>query len=390
MKQIILIIVLLIATATMLANDVIVLRNGDIIEGVVTDILANEIKYKKASNPNGPTYTESKSGVLSIKYENGEVEKFEEANKPSINTNSENSTIKKAVAASDNDSQKAQYSVLPKLNIKVSNKNVKEFFPIMAFTDSSVISTKELTIIIDPNAVMFYDGGWKVKMGYTIQIVNKTNTPIYIDRANCFRRFNDFSTQSYFDNKQTVVSNGNSSGGNIGIGIGPVGVGLGGSSGSIYSENYSVDRFLTIGPNSKANLIDYKYIRLSEKKAKFKVISDIEYWGFNISKSNLPRLTEGEVKHYSESDSPYSNKYYITYSTDAEFKNRYSIDFELYAKYIVGGKIKKDKWAMSLPEGDTGQSTIATSRIVGEIQKTIPDFWTNSLVIIGTVGGDIY
>lgn len=388
MNKFILTICLLFSSLRLLADDVIVLRNGDIIQGVVTEVLANEIKYRKASNPNGPIYTEPKASVLSIRYANGEIDKFGEGNNSSVMEPQDGGvSIKTAVPGEDNESQKAQYAIIPKLNVKTSNKKAKEFFPIMAFTDSSVISTKELTIIIDPTAVEFYDGGWKVKMGYAIQIVNKTNSPIYIDRANSFRRFNDLSTQSYFNNQQTSVSHGNSSGGGLGVGIGPVGIGLGGSSGSSYTENYGTDRFLIIGPKSKANLVDYKYIRLSEKKAKFKTISDIEYWGFNLNKDLVAPVTEGEVKEYSEIDTPYSNKYFISYATDSEFINSYSLNFELYAKYIVGAKIKKDKWAMSLPDGDSGQSDVATSRMVSEIQNTIPDFWTNSLVIIGTVGG---
>lgn len=108
-------------------------------------------------------------------------------------------------------------------------------------------------------------------MGYSILIINKTDNPIYIDRANCFRRFNDMDTKSYFDNKITTVSHGNSSGGGIGVGLGPVGLGLGGSSSSSYSENYGMDRILVIGPNSKANLTNYEYIRLSEKKLSLKL-----------------------------------------------------------------------------------------------------------------------
>ncbi len=59
------------------ARDIIVLQNGDIINGFVTEVLTNEIKYKKASNPDGPVYTVEKKEILSIMYENGEIEKFE-------------------------------------------------------------------------------------------------------------------------------------------------------------------------------------------------------------------------------------------------------------------------------------------------------------------------
>lgn len=390
MNKFILALLMTILSLPMFADDVIVLRNGDIINGIVTEVLPSEIKYKRSSNPNGPTYTESKSSVLSIKYANGEIDKFGETeiHKPTNTNGTQNAPIRtKAIPDTDNESVKSQYDELPRLNMKTSQKKAKEFFPIMAFSDSSVISSKELTIVIAPTAVEYYDGGWKVKMGYSIQIVNKTDQPIYIDRANSFRRFNDLSTQSYFNNKQTTVTQSNNSGGGIGLGIGPVGVGIGGSSGSTYSENYGIDRYLVIGPKSKANLVDYKYIRLSEKKAKFKTVSDIEYWGFNLNKDIVTPVSEGEVKVFSEEDTPYRNKYFITYSTDQEFRNSYSIDFELYAKYIVGAKIKQNKWAMSLPDGETGQSSIATSRMVSEIQNTIPEFYTNSLVIIGTVGG---
>ncbi len=244
----------------------------------------------------------------------------------------------------------------------------------MAFTDSSVISTNEVTIIINPEGAEFYDGGWKVKIGYTLLVVNKTDAPIYIDRANCFRRFNDADTKSYFDNKQYTVTNSNSFGLGLGVGVGNLSVGTWGNSGSSDSEAFGVDRFLVIGPKSKANLVDYKYIRLSEKKARFRTVSDIEYWGFNLKNSS--DLTEGEVRTYTETSSPYSNRYYITYPTDPEFKTSYYMNFELYAKYLVGANIIKEKWSMA--KGAT--------KIVEEIQKFVPDFWSNSLVIVGSPG----
>jgi hypothetical protein len=374
------------------AQDIIVLKTGDIIQTKVIEIGQDDIKYKKSSNLNGPIYSESKSSVLSIRYENGEVDKFnQEPTSQSANTNGNASEPIKAQPSDDNQENKAKYEIIPRFNTKSSDKAAKNFFPIMAFTDSSVISTNELSIIMDPTAVMFFDGGWKVKLGYSILLVNKTNKPIYIDRANCFRRFNDLTTQSYYDNKQTTVSHGDTSSSGIGIGIGSgIGIGIGGSSSSSYAENHNVERFLAIGPKSKANLQDYEYVRLSENKAKFKLISDIEYWGFNLYKKSNTPIKEGEIKEYSESDSPYSNCYFITYSTDPEFKNAYTIEFELYAKYIVGAKIKQDKWAMSLPNGDSGQNSVATSIMVSEIQKTIPDFWSDSPIIIGTCGGRYY
>jgi hypothetical protein len=56
--------------------DQIVLRNGDVIEAKVKEVGVNEIRYKKCDRQDGPDYTISKRDILSIKYSNGEVERF--------------------------------------------------------------------------------------------------------------------------------------------------------------------------------------------------------------------------------------------------------------------------------------------------------------------------
>ena len=68
--------------------DQIVLRNGDVVEAKVKEVGVNEIRYKKCDRPDGPDYTISKRDVLSIKYSNGEVERFSTGSNSSSNTNS--------------------------------------------------------------------------------------------------------------------------------------------------------------------------------------------------------------------------------------------------------------------------------------------------------------
>ena len=58
------------------AQDVIVKNDQTTVMSKVLEITSTEIKYKKWSNQDGPTYSISRSEVLSINYENGEVEKF--------------------------------------------------------------------------------------------------------------------------------------------------------------------------------------------------------------------------------------------------------------------------------------------------------------------------
>lgn len=67
--------------------DQIVLRSGDVVDAKVKEVGVNEIRYKKCDRPDGPDYTISKRDVLSIKYSNGEVERFS-ASSTQSNTNS--------------------------------------------------------------------------------------------------------------------------------------------------------------------------------------------------------------------------------------------------------------------------------------------------------------
>ena len=53
------------------AQDLIVLKNGNMIEAKVLEISPTEIRYKDSSNLNGPTIVIPANSVLSIRYENG-------------------------------------------------------------------------------------------------------------------------------------------------------------------------------------------------------------------------------------------------------------------------------------------------------------------------------
>ena len=56
------------------AQDLIILRNGSIIEARITEISPTEIRYKRFDHLDGPTIVILAADVLSIRYENGRVE----------------------------------------------------------------------------------------------------------------------------------------------------------------------------------------------------------------------------------------------------------------------------------------------------------------------------
>lgn len=67
---------LLCIAGTVIAQDVIVMKDQSTVMSKVLEITSTEIKYKKWNNQDGPIYSISKSEILSINYENGEVEIF--------------------------------------------------------------------------------------------------------------------------------------------------------------------------------------------------------------------------------------------------------------------------------------------------------------------------
>lgn len=60
----------------LLAADVIVLRNSTRIDAKILEVSDAEIKYKKANNLNGPTFTQKVEGISAIIYENGDVTSY--------------------------------------------------------------------------------------------------------------------------------------------------------------------------------------------------------------------------------------------------------------------------------------------------------------------------
>ena len=79
MKRLLLTLAMIVCAAQMLvAQDVIVTRQAERIDARVLEVSETAIKYKKTSNPDGPTFVLSTEKIASILYANGEVQVFEQ------------------------------------------------------------------------------------------------------------------------------------------------------------------------------------------------------------------------------------------------------------------------------------------------------------------------
>ncbi len=76
MKQLITVLMLVFSASILKAQDVITLKSGEVINGKVTEVGINELKYYKAANPQGPVYVLSKADVAQVQYQNKTIEVF--------------------------------------------------------------------------------------------------------------------------------------------------------------------------------------------------------------------------------------------------------------------------------------------------------------------------
>lgn len=67
-------------TGTVLSQDVILKKDNTTVLSKVIEVTSTEIKYKKWSNQEGPTYSINRSEVVNINYQNGEVDRFNNNN----------------------------------------------------------------------------------------------------------------------------------------------------------------------------------------------------------------------------------------------------------------------------------------------------------------------
>ena len=78
MNKFYLLVVLVISSVFANAQDKIYLKSGDNIEAKILEVNVDNVKYKKSSNLEGPTFTIEKSDIHMVVYQNGENQIFKE------------------------------------------------------------------------------------------------------------------------------------------------------------------------------------------------------------------------------------------------------------------------------------------------------------------------
>ncbi len=354
------------------AQDVIVKKDGSTILSKVLEVNVADIKYKKFSKPNGPTYSISKSDILSVNYENGEKDSFNTADIPAKEeTNAVANNGEPVLVNKDPDVRNKEiielynHDVTPTNKISKSNDEAKACYTIWNIAPTSIMSNEDVEINLtrsvegihhfDAVLISGHHGqSFYPMFVYHINIKNKTEKVIYIDKGNCFRIIDDGSTFCYYDpSEQTTVSHGSGSGISIGLGsiAGVLGIGgglgqladgivMGGGSSNSVSTTYSQQRIIAIPPHGNRNLTTFKKV----DQYPWKIVEHAEYFATKTSR-NVPKrgvVKRGEVLTFNTNNSPWRKKYIITYSTLSNFKTYSTVQFELFLHEMIGTKYLMD------------------------------------------------
>lgn len=357
MKHLLLLIAACYATFAQ-AQDVIVKRDGSTILSKVLEVNQMDIKYKKFSNQQGPTYTINKSEVMAINYEGGDKDTFEETTSLAMQ-NANQQTIAEHTEFTPED-QAANEAALAKWSIPISGYNGKAKDK-KATLLYCVLRPVHDAVIADTNVELLFKGipDEIVQENYfVVTVKNKTRNTIFVDLGNTFFIRGDLSEPYYIPTAKSSTS-GTSSG--VGVNLGAVSgaMGVGGSLGKLASG-------VNVGQGSSQYNTTITYSQrviaippMSSKELERKVILPIDnktdvcqYYGSSFQMMKRSRygngvqyphligigklLSIGDIKDLQEGEFPVRIGSHLTYSFTEDIQKPRSLHADFDLRRIIG------------------------------------------------------
>lgn len=171
---------------------------------------------------------------------------------------------------------------------------------------NSVMSTDEVEVNVVKRWVQDVAVNDQDNRLFFVEIKNKSDDTIYIDKGYCFRIYNNGSRYRYYD------------------------------------PNMDIDetkRFIAIPPHSKRNLSDYKAKLVDRGRYKELVIIDYpEEFDWTGKSAGVYKgyLHIDEVRTFSEETSPYYRSFLISYSKDKDFSEYSYMIINFYMRQLIG------------------------------------------------------
>ena len=143
---------------------------------------------------------------------------------------------------------------------------------------------------------------------YFVEITNKTDRPLYIDKSRCYRFYNDGSKYCYYDPNR--------------------------------DDTCTAQRVIAIPPHSKKNLSDYNAVMMkSGNISELKIIDYPEDFNWDAKAAGIYEgfIQTYDVRTFPEDKSPYYRSFLITYSKDEDFTTYSLLPINFYMRQLIGG-----------------------------------------------------
>lgn len=204
------------------AQDLIVKKDGSVIQAKVTKVGTSEVEYKKWSNPDGPQYSITIADILAINYKNGDKETFDNVSASRNNqaaktqTEGQQNVIQIQTEDLSHEVKVANEEMIAKLNEPVEllinekdkkdigKKEVKSAIACFGASPKSVLCDGNIAITVETGELYkmsskrpaewlngaLSSGAWNAKYvinpAIRFHIYNNSNQTLYIDLANTF------------------------------------------------------------------------------------------------------------------------------------------------------------------------------------------------------------
>ena len=142
---------------------------------------------------------------------------------------------------------------------------------------------------------------------YFVEIKNKSDKTLYIDKERCYRIYHDSTKYCYYDPER--------------------------------DDTTQIHRVIAIPPHAKKNLSDYRAI--VTKKGRFPEVKIIDYpedfhWDAKAAGICEGYLADYEVRLFTEDNSPYYRSFVIAYSKDEDFSTYSLLTINFYMRQLIG------------------------------------------------------
>ena len=374
------------------AQDLIVKRDGSVIQAKVTKVGTSEVEYKKWSNQDGPQYSIAVADILAINYQNGDKETFENVSSDEKGNSgkSEQTTQPGIVYVKPSDlsseAKAANDALIAKYNAPVSfvatNKAQKDIgkkkanrgVACLRVSPNSLLTNDMIEVKCEVGSlfknskngsvewVVEKEWGWGLTSNPAIlfSIRNKTNQTLYLDLANTFFVSSGQST-CYYIPSSTTDSRSSSSGASVNLGAVTNALGVGGFVGGIanginvgggatnttVSTVYS-QRIVAVAPQSTMKLPaqymigekgrniaqGFNYAQISNSA----LMSSQGYCIYANIVTPSGEMMFGDKYERNYDESPLKMSFYIAYSVDEQCTQENVLESHYYLGEVFGSR----------------------------------------------------